>query len=87
MDTITLIKAELMLYALRNDYFGYGTIVQEYRTIVKKENCRYKVICNDEVDYLSKKDLANDFDNLTINDKENIYEMFKGELWDIVSQK
>ena len=59
-------KATLMLYGLHHDFFAYGTIV------TKLASGKYKVVVDGEVYYYTLHDLANEWDQIDLDDKIQI---------------
>ena len=64
------IKAELMLFALHRDYFGYGTIVN------KLKSGKYKVHVDGETTYYTKTQLAKEWDTLDKGLRKDIVDDF-----------
>lgn len=62
------IKANLMLYAFFNDYFAYGTL------IYKRKDGKYKILCDGEVYYYTLHELAKEWNCLSREDQEEIFQ-------------
>ena len=60
------LKAELMIFAIKHDFFGYGS------TITRLANGKYKAVVDCETYYYTLKELANEFNNLDTNEIKNI---------------
>ena len=67
------LKAELMLYALENDYFAYGTLV------TKLKNGKYKVIAEGETYYHTLHSLVEEFDLVDDDCKRDIVKDYYNE--------
>lgn len=52
------LKAELMIFAIKNDFFGYGSMIS------LQANGRYKAIVDGESYMFSLKQLVDEFNNL-----------------------
>lgn len=52
------LKAELMIFAIKNDFFGYGSMIS------LQANGRYKAIVDGESYTFSLKQLVDEFNNL-----------------------
>lgn len=52
------LKAELMIFAIKNDFFGYGSMIS------LQANGRYKTIVDGESYTFSLKQLVDEFNNL-----------------------
>lgn len=69
------LKLELMVYAIKNDYFGYGSICE------KKKDGRWVSIVDGEKTVYSGKQLAAEWDMLYESDRKDILRFFiKDEL-------
>lgn len=68
MSGLERVKAEMMLFAINNDYFGYGSIIK------KQNNGTYKASVEGETYTLSLKQLAKDWDNLEQLERQSIAE-------------
>lgn len=64
------LKLELMVFAINNDFFGYGSVCN------KQANGRWVSIVDGEKYVDSGKGLASQWDTLDEDDKKNILEYF-----------
>lgn len=64
------LKLELMVFAINNDFFGYGSICE------KRSDGRWISIVDGEKCVDSGKGLASQWDTLKEDDKKNILEYF-----------
>lgn len=64
------LKLELMVFAINNDFFGYGSVCN------KQANGRWISIVDGEKRVDSGKGLASQWDSLEEEDKKNILEYF-----------
>ena len=64
------LKLELMVFAINNDFFGYGSVCN------KQKNGRWVSIIDGEKRVDSAKSLAANWDTLDEEDKKNILEYF-----------
>lgn len=75
MTSREYLKLELMVYAIRNDYFGYGSSCE------KRKDGRWISIVDCERTVYSGKQLAAEWDMLEERDRKNILRFFaKDEL-------
>ena len=76
------VKVELMVYAIKHDYFGYGS--ECYR----KSNGQWVSIVDGEKTICSGKQLASDFDTLDFDTKEDIVkDYFRYEIIGVPHEK
>lgn len=68
MTGLERVKAELMIHAIRNDFFGYGSICE------KQPNGYYRTIVDGEQFFFSLKQMAMDWDTLDDDEKRLIIE-------------
>ena len=74
IDTKTKFKAELMLFALRKDYFGYDTIVKQ------QSNGKYKIDCEGQVSFETPTSLSKVWDNTESELKNCIIQDYASEV-------
>lgn len=70
MTTREHTKLDLMIFAIRNDFFGYGSSCE------KRSDGRYVSIVDCEKYINSGKQLANEWDKIDESDKKNILKYF-----------
>lgn len=74
IDTKTKFKAELMLFALRKDYFGYDTIVKQ------QSNGKYRINCEGQVSFETPTSLSKCWDNTDIETRNIIIQDYASEV-------
>ena len=71
LTNVKRIKAELMIFALKRDYFAYGTIVE------KMANGKYKVIVDGEKAYYTLTQFSYEWDQVPQEIRETILEDYE----------
>ena len=64
------LKAELMIFGINNDFFGYGS------TCTKRSDNKYIVIVDGERGVYTATELAGQFDVIDEDDKKNIIDTY-----------
>lgn len=74
MTGLQQVKKELMVYAIGHDFFGYGSQIK------KRSDNRYVSIVDGERFVATGTQLAEQFDTLEQDDKENIVTSYANEV-------
>lgn len=70
MDSLDRLKKELMVFAIDNDFFGYGS------RCYKRSDGRYVSIVDGEREIYSGRELAAEWDMVDLDDKKDIIRYF-----------